>query len=259
MRWSAMTALSALLAAIAAALAVRSPSGEAVRTRVARSVPGGGRLASLLRERADAPSLRRRIGACAGGWAALVLLADGWGLDPIWPGAVAGGLAAGIAVVVLGRMEPLAARQRTRRLVSDLPQALELLAAALESGQPVGRAAVLVADAFDGPVAEDLQRLLTASRLGIPDAEAWRELRHHPQWGQAAADLARSADSGTMMVQALAQHARRARAARRAQLEVTAKSVGVRSVLPLMVCFLPAFMLLGIVPTVASALMAALS
>ena len=32
-------------------------------------------------------------------------------------------------------------------------------------------------------------------------------------------------------------------------------AVGVRSVLPLMTCFLPAFLLLGVVPTVASAVL----
>ena len=45
---------------------------------------------------------------------------------------------------------------------------------------------------------------------------------------------------------------------RHGQVEEAARRVGVRSVLPLMVCFIPAFLLLGIVPTVASAVLNAL-
>jgi pilus assembly protein TadC len=42
------------------------------------------------------------------------------------------------------------------------------------------------------------------------------------------------------------------RATRRAALDQAAKAVGVKAVAPLGLCFLPAFMLLGIVPLVAS-------
>jgi len=95
--------------------------------------------------------------------------------------------------------------------------------------------------------------------LGVGDAEAWLTLRHHPLWGPAAVDLARSVESGTMMVEVLVHHARDARARRRAAMEIAAKAVGVRSVLPLMTCFLPAFVLVGVIPTVASAVLHALS
>jgi pilus assembly protein TadC len=56
-------------------------------------------------------------------------------------------------------------------------------------------------------------------------------------------------------VAALRSHAAAARERRRAALQQAARAVGVRSVLPLTTCFLPAFLLLGIVPTVASAVL----
>jgi pilus assembly protein TadC len=65
-------------------------------------------------------------------------------------------------------------------------------------------------------------------------------------------------ESGTMMVEALRRHAAAAREARRADQVIRARSVGVRSVLPLMICFIPSFLLLGVVPTVVSSLVAAL-
>ena len=54
-------------------------------------------------------------------------------------------------------------------------------------------------------------------------------------------------------------HADEARAERTAAVEIAARQVGVRSVLPLMLCFIPAFLLLGIVPTVVSAVWSALA
>ena len=71
--------------------------------------------------------------------------------------------------------------------------------------------------------------------------------------------LGRSVESGTLLVTTLRHHAVQARERRQASLQVVARSVGVRSVLPLMTCFIPAFLLLGVVPTVASALSRALS
>jgi pilus assembly protein TadC len=91
--------------------------------------------------------------------------------------------------------------------------------------------------------------------LGAPDIDAWRSLRGHPQLGPAAIDLARSVESGTMLVETLNHHARAARADRRAALQIRARAVGVRSVLPLMICFLPAFLLLGVLPSVVSAIL----
>ena len=109
-------------------------------------------------------------------------------------------------------------------------------------------------EAFDGPVADDLGRALALADLGVAESEAWSTLARHPQLGSAASDLSRCVESGTLMVEALSRHSAAARDARRAALVVRARSVGVRSVLPLMTCFIPAFLLLGVVPTVASAL-----
>jgi pilus assembly protein TadC len=95
--------------------------------------------------------------------------------------------------------------------------------------------------------------VLSLMELGVADVDAWRALDDHPQLGLAAADLARSVESGTSMVEGLRHHAAAAREARRGALQVRARAVGVRSVLPMMTCFIPSFMLLGIVPAIVSA------
>ena len=79
-------------------------------------------------------------------------------------------------------------------------------------------------------------------------------VRRMTVWGPTARDLARCADSGAAISQVLAVHAAEARARRRAQRETSARTTGVRSVLPLVCCFLPAFVLVGVVPIVAATL-----
>lgn len=256
------SALPALCAGLCAALGVKSPGRhithapsetESAATQQMSTSRWGGFTA-----RPDAAPLRRRVLTASAGGLAVVIAAQtfggvvalgGWVLLPILVVA---------ATVGLGWLEPVGARRQQQRLVQDLPQALELLSACLAAGMPLRRATRSVAACFDGPVADGLGGVLVLVDLGVSDVEAWRTLRAHPQWGPAAIDLARSVESGTMMVEVLVHHARDARTRRRADLEVRAKAVGVRSVLPLMICFLPAFMLVGVVPTVASAVLNAL-
>ena len=216
------------------------------------------RRARWLSGRADAVPLSRRawLGVVLGAVAAL--LAQRTGLPPGWAWPLAPLVGLGV-VVGLGRVEPRAARQRRQVLVLQTPQALELMASCLTAGLPVRGACAVVVDAFDGPVAEDLGRVRSSTDLGVSDADAWLQLADHGQLGAAAADLARSVESGTLLVDTLRHHALQARGRREAALQVVARSVGVRSVLPLMTCFIPAFLLLGVVPTVASALARALA
>jgi len=208
--------------------------------------------------RADAVPVRRRLVPGAALGLVLAVLAARLGV-PGWLAPVLASLVALAAVVLLGRVEPAAARRRRQVLVLQTPQALELMASCLAAGLPVRGVCAVVADAFDGPVAEDLGRVRAATDLGVADADAWLALADHAQLGPAAADLARSVESGTLLVTTLRHHAVQARERRQAALQVVARSVGVRSVMPLMTCFIPAFLLLGVVPTVASALSRALS
>jgi Flp pilus assembly protein TadB len=231
------------------------------RRRGAGPVSSSGRRSTelaWLRGREGGPGLGRRLslGAAAAGGLCLAAssLAGGPGRE-VWLGWPVATL---VAAVLLGRLEPISARRRREQLISDAPQALDMMATCLAAGMPVRLAGRVVADAFDSALGEDLDRVLALVELGMSDADAWRTLHDHQQLGPAAQDLSRSVESGAMMVEALRRHAADAREAHRSDLIIRARSVGVRSVLPLMVCFIPAFLLLGVVPTVVSALVAAL-
>jgi pilus assembly protein TadC len=157
-------------------------------------------------------------------------------------------------VLVLGRVESPAERRRRLRMTVDLPQVLELLAAAMQAGLPLRGAVREVAAVTQGPLGEDLRGVLSTIDLGSPDADAWRGLRDHPALGRVSIDLARSVDSGSMVVATLRRNAQLARRDRQGALEARARTVGVRSVPPLMICFVPAFLLICVVPIVVTAI-----
>jgi pilus assembly protein TadC len=256
--------LTALLCAAFAGLAVflllRHPAGQLrrmtrTRSRLAVVVAP---MARLLRGRADAPPLIRRVLLSMTCVLALGLAGariDGWLGDLLW---FAMPVVAASGVLALGWVEPQSTRRHREQLIMEVPQALELMAACLGAGLPARTACAAVVRTFDGPVADDLGQVLALLELGVGDVVAWRTLHDHPQLGLAAADLARSVESGTSMVQGLRHHAAAARQVRRSERQVLARAVGVRSVLPLMMCFIPSFLLLGIVPAVVSAVLNAL-
>jgi pilus assembly protein TadC len=257
---SATALLSAGLAGLAVFLALRQPAGELRRLRRRRSKLADvvAPLIRLIQGRADAPPLLRRVLlslACALGLTLSGAGIDGWLGRVIW---FALPVVAATGVLVLEWIEPRSARSRRQQLIMEVPQALELMAACLGTGLPARTACAAVVRAFEGAVADDLGQVLALQQLGVPDAAAWRTLHDHPQLGLAAADLARSVESGTSMVEGLRHQAAAAREARRSVLQVRARTVGVRSVLPLMMCFIPSFLLLGIVPAVVSAVFHAL-
>lgn len=258
---SAATAVCAALAGLALFLLIRPPQHALRRTAVRSPTRSPARrgVGRLLVGRPDAQPVRRRL--LLGGVAGAALCLSGAVVDggPGWSAWAALPVLATAIAIVVGWMEPAAARRRQQVLVLQAPQALELLAACLGAGMPVRTACAAVTAAFDGPVAEDLGRVLAVTALGVSDADAWRALSDHPQLGGAAGDLARSVESGTRLVEGLKQHAEVARERRRAALQIRARAVGVRSVMPLMICFIPSFLLLGVVPTIVSALANALS
>lgn len=139
-------------------------------------------------------------------------------------------------------------------LAAELPDALGLIAVCLEAGRPMVGAVEAVARISPPATGRLLAEVAAQLALGRDGPEAWRALREHPVWGRPAADIARAERSGTSLSSVLRVHAEDARQEHRdAQLKA-ARTVGVRSVLPLMLCFLPAFMLVGVVPIIAGLL-----
>lgn len=190
------------------------------------------------------------------GAAGLALAASGWGSTPWLVGLAPVVMVAGW--LALGRMEGGATRRARLAGQADLPYALDLIRLGLGAGQPL-RAAVAttieVMDASSVAVAV-LERVSRGLSVGLSDAQAWQTLGDDPVWGGVARDIARASDWGVALTDIFAHHATVARRQLTTDQVRAAKAVGVKAVAPLGLCYLPAFICLGVVPVVAGGVLA---
>lgn len=167
-------------------------------------------------------------------------------------GMVAG---AGVGVVAwygLGRLEPAARRRDRERVVAMLPLAADLLTAALAAGCPPAAAAETVGAAIGGPLGRALVDAAAAASVGVEPGRAWSDLAADPTVRPLARALTAAMTRGTSPSPVLTRVSADARDAARWAGEARARSLGARAAAPLGLCFLPAFVLVGVVPIVAT-------
>jgi pilus assembly protein TadC len=174
------------------------------------------------------------------------------------------GIVLGLGSAILGyrwlSSQPSRQRIAEDRLVSaDLPFATDLLAAALRSGAAPDVAARCVAGAIGGPLGERLARVDRALRLGATADEAWSYLGDVEGATRVAQAANRSQHSGAAFAGSLQRVADDLRADRLIAADAAARRAGVLIVLPLGLCFLPAFVLTGLVPVIVAVLGGVLS
>jgi Flp pilus assembly protein TadB len=160
-----------------------------------------------------------------------------------------------VAAAVLAPATALGLRHLQRRPVPlrvgvATALALDLAAAALRSGRPVADALRRAAPAADPQVAALLERVAGLLRLGAEPAEAWSVLPSESALGPLAAAATRSAVSGLRLAGTFERTAGELRACAGAAASVRAHRAGVLAMAPLGLCFLPAFVCLGVVPVV---------
>lgn len=214
---------------------------DMARRRLSRLLPA----ADVPAERGPARDVRLRwaVGGLAGFVCALLVGGPvGW---------VTGVVVAVGCVRTLARLEPRAVRLRRARILAELPMAIDLLAACLRGGGAWHESVEAVADAVGGPLGAELAKVAARIRLGADPAEEWLALAGDPAFAPLARAAARAATGGAPVAATLARLARDQRRTARAAASARARTAGVRAVAPLGLCFLPAFVLLGIVPAVA--------
>jgi hypothetical protein len=159
----------------------------------------------------------------------------------------------GLAPVVhrsMNRLESAATRHRAARIAAQLPTALDLMVAALEVGRPPVTAFELAAEATADPLGTELG--VVAGRLAIAgDSEAvWATLAVDRSLAPVGRAFRRAAVSGMPVAHVVLGVADDLRRERRATRRERSRKVAVRTAAPLGACFLPAFFLIGIVPTI---------
>lgn len=239
------TILCALCLATAVLLRQDRPAVGLVLRAVAQS-PTGSRVAlgprGTRESSAMSPTLRRLAAGCAAIAVLLLVPAPfGW----LFAGPAAVGLDGWLARQP-GRTQ-IAAAARMRR---QLPLALELMAAALTSGATTSAAVALSARACGPPISRPLQEVQTSLELGASPDEAWRPVLANAALQQLGRLALRSTASGAAMAGACRELAGHEREAAVVEAQVAIKRAGVLTVLPLALCFLPSFVLVGVVPIV---------
>jgi pilus assembly protein TadC len=240
-------ALAAVCAATGLLLVWRgSPRATVVRRLTQLAADGRERSDGLAgrgghSDRSDRASLHR--------WLATAALAIGCVLlVGAWVGA---GLAVVVVVVLprwLAAQEPAGVRRERQRREAELPLVLDVMAACVAAGATAQQAVAQVAEACRSTLGADLRRAASSLQSGATPLEAWRAL---PQDIAPIGEvLERSVRSGASSAALLHSLAARRRAERRASRLDAARRLGVHAAAPLGLCFLPGFVVLGLLPVI---------
>ena len=239
---------AAVLLAFAAGLALPHRRAAAARRltglrlgglRLGGPAGAPGRAAALPPRAAEVPSWVWRTATAA----AVLALVSGRGTVAV----VLGLLAAALAAPAVRRRRRTAADRA--EVARDLPRAADLLAACLAAGSPPSAALLVVADAVGGPLGPRLRRVAAALRSGLDAADALPASGDDPV-ARLVSALARAAGSGAPLAATVHDLAEDERERARWLAMERARGAGVRAVGPLAACFLPAFVLVGVVPVV---------
>lgn len=240
--------LAVTLAALAGLLLPHTPRADPrrlLRLGGVRRTPTGQWSAAVPHrpsDMADAPSgdvavptwVPRACGAAAGlalftghgGWATMLVVATA-------------ALAAPGVVASAGRRRRLAAS------ALELPRVADLLAACLQAGLPLPAAAAEVARVVDGSTARQLRHLVVGLRSPVGGGS-----ERVDGWWRLERAVVRAAERGAPLADVLTALATDERDRARWAAEEAARRAGVRAVGPLAACFLPAFVVVGVLPVV---------
>jgi pilus assembly protein TadC len=224
--WSAVCVVAALGAALA-----WYPSRRWVRRRVAAPGTSPSRLASWVMPLGVALLVWTVVGGAGG--VACALLA-----------------AVGVKRLLNAGSSRDQQRAQTSRALA-MPVALDVLTACLSVGATQADALHAVAASLGGSLADDLRTVASAMALGADATEAWTLVAAtdlHPLGSLLSRADVTGAPVTPLLVLMADQHRQRAHAAAVEE----ARALGVRLAAPLGLCFLPAFVLVAVVPLVMS-------
>jgi Flp pilus assembly protein TadB len=231
-----------VVCAVAAMMAVGGiGAGRARRDgRLARIMPSG---SSMPLAPVDGSGMRPwpRVSRLA--IALLVLVAGVVAVGGV-PGMSVGLAAASVVVVV----RPTSASPPPN--LDDVPVVVDLVAGCLAAGASLPDALDAASAAADVVMRAACCEVATALRSGAPPEEAWRGWLNDPHLAPVARTAVRTTQTGAAAAADLRRTSSRLRAQRRANAQHRVRQASVWLVVPLGLCFLPAFILVAVVPLV---------
>ncbi|MFF5334714.1 type II secretion system F family protein [Streptomyces sp. NPDC013181] len=142
------------------------------------------------------------------------------------------------------------AKARSVQAARQLPMAADLLAACISAGAGPVEAAEAVGESLGGPVGERLARTAAEIRLGGDPTVAWGRFGDIPGAAALARCLDRAASTGAPAAEPVARMAEALRADRTRAAVTRAQKAAVMVTAPVGLCFLPAFLAVGVAPVV---------
>ena len=168
--------------------------------------------------------------------------------------------AIGVGIVAAGAMWRYGGRLRTeasiaedRDLARELPIALDVLSLALDAGASWDRATLHAAACCTGSREADLRTAAARLAMGAAPSEVWRGSRVLEVLG---ALVERSFRTGAGVSRVLRQHADAVRQSERSRRIEAARRLATRAVMPVTFLGYPAFLLLGLIPTLVTSMTA---
>jgi pilus assembly protein TadC len=141
-------------------------------------------------------------------------------------------------------------RDRARGEAQQLPLAAELMAACLAAGSGPAQAADAVGSSLGGPLGIRLVRTSTELRLGAEPATAWAHFASLPGSDGFVGSMARAGTAGVPAVEQVTRLTGELRARQAREASARARRAAVLVTGPLGLCFLPAFLAVGVAPVV---------
>lgn len=227
-----MTALTMLL--LAAATLVL-PSAAAVRSRLPRAEPAT--------PSAGVRELWLSALAALACWLACAVVVGG-------PSGVLAGLVTAACVYPAARRALRTRREDRPADPLELAGAWNLLAACLRAGMSMPVALRAVAEGMSAPAGPALRNTAELIALGADPEQAWQPAMNCDATVRLARAARRSGHSGAALAESLTELAEAVRAGARERSEARAQRAGVLIAGPLGLCFLPAFLAIGVVPVV---------
>jgi Flp pilus assembly protein TadB len=132
----------------------------------------------------------------------------------------------------------------------EVPVVVDLVAGCLAAGASLPDALDAASRAAEAVLRAACLAVATALRSGAPPEEAWRSWLADPWLAPVARTAVRTSLTGAAAAADLSRTATRLRARRRAAAQHRVRQASVWLVVPLGLCFLPAFVLVAVVPLV---------
>lgn len=132
----------------------------------------------------------------------------------------------------------------------DLAAAWTQLAVCLEVGLPVAAAVAAAAEPLDGQTGVELRHVAGLLELGADATQAWVAAQQVRSLAAFARTAGRSAGTGAALARTARAEGERLRSGLGDAAEARAQRAAVLITAPLGLCFLPAFLVLGIAPVV---------